>query len=106
VSITADHPHVHAARTPVAVPPELVVLRLDVFQPLRFGQAMVPVRKTADPIRVATLAADMFRARSTNILNAQSEIRLDCPFPCHRSLPPLVSGPRSPRRAPLARRPC
>ena len=84
VSITADHPYIHAARAPVAVPPELAVLRLDVLQPLRFREAVVPIRKTADPVRVATLASDMFRARSTYRLNAQSEVLLDCPFPRHR----------------------
>jgi hypothetical protein len=70
VSITADHPHVHAARTPVAVPPELVRLRLLVLGPLRFGQAVVPVREATDPVRVTTLAPNMLRTRATDSLNA------------------------------------
>lgn len=59
VSITADHPNVHAVSAPEAVTPELVRLRLLVFGPLRFHKAMVPVRKTADPIRVAAHLAEL-----------------------------------------------
>jgi hypothetical protein len=70
VSITADHPHIHAALTPEAVPAKLMLLRLDVFQPLRFGHAMIPVRKAADPIRVTALPADVFFTGAANFLNS------------------------------------
>ncbi len=72
VSITADHPHVQPALAPEPVPPELVILRLLVLRPLRFRQAMVPVREAAEPVRVAAERSDVFLARATYILNSAS----------------------------------
>ena len=84
VVIAADHPHVHAASAPEAVPAELVLLRLDVLQPLRFRQTVVPVRKAADPIRVTAHAADVFLTGTANVLNSVVQSGLDRRFPCHR----------------------
>jgi hypothetical protein len=69
VIIAANHPHVHTAFSPETVPAELMLLRLDVFEPLRFREAVVPVRKTTDPIRVAAHTANMFLTGAANFLN-------------------------------------
>jgi hypothetical protein len=69
VFITADYPHVHAAPAPEAVPAELVLLRLNVFEPLRFREAMIPIRKTTDPIGVTAFAANMFFTGSADCFN-------------------------------------
>lgn len=90
MSITADHPHVQTTTAPEPVPPELVVLRLDVFQPLRFRQAVVPVRKAAETVGVSAKRGDVFLARATYVFNSAYQPILHCPFPCHRSLPAVA----------------
>jgi hypothetical protein len=93
VSSTANHPDIHAASTPEAVPAELMLLWLNVFQPLRFREADIPVRKTAYPIRVAALSADVLFAGAPDIFNSAFQPVLYCRFPRHR-LPLPVSDPQ------------
>jgi hypothetical protein len=69
VSSTADYPYVHAASAPEAVPAQLVLLRLNVFQPFGLRQAMISVRKTTDPIWVTALAANMFLTGAADSFN-------------------------------------
>jgi hypothetical protein len=69
VFIAADYPHVHAASAPEAVPAQLMLFRLNVFQPFGLRQAVIPVRKTTDPIWVTALAANMFFTSSADCFN-------------------------------------
>jgi hypothetical protein len=84
VFIAADYPHVHATLAPEAVPAELVLLRPDIIQPLRFCEAVVPVRKATDPVRVTALATDVFLTGAADYLNSVFQSVLDCRLACHR----------------------
>lgn len=75
MSSTTDHPDVHAASAPEAVPAKLVLLWLSVLGPLSFRQAMVAVWETTDPIRVAALAANMFFTGAAYRLNSLCQRR-------------------------------
>lgn len=103
MSITADHPYVQAALTPEAVPAQLMLLRLNVFEPFGFREAVIPVRKATDPIRVTAHAANMFFTGAADCLNSVVQSVLDCRFPCHQLLLVVVRALRRSRRG---RKPC
>jgi hypothetical protein len=83
VSITANHPDIHAASAPETVAPKLVVLRLDALQPLSFRQAMVAVRKATEAVRVTAHRPDMFLTGTVDPLNLVFQSSLYRILACH-----------------------